>query len=305
MALFDTSYYSRKLFRRESSLGPFTEGDFRNPDQDKGVLGHAKGIASFSAGLGYVYRGARGAGYYPLSKKFWLPLAKVKEINVDRIIRKQYAHLGNKLNEVYIKELIAKTASTTPLGLRTFGEAGAHLFSRSIVEIPEFLRYLGFPNAADKLKVIPEKVLGGTVDKVLGFPGMPKGFQAGMIAKGFKPGARTLGAVARRVGTRLVLPVAAGIMAMRFINRRTEDAGIPGGAAGLGASAWVGARTTAQRALDVVGVTEGHKYLNEVLPGYLRVAGMILGGVTALRSPYVGGGQKGALRIANKFINTM
>lgn len=305
MALFDTSYYSRKLFRRESSLGPFTEGDFRNPDQDKGVLGHAKGIASFSAGLGYVYRGARGAGYYPLSKKFWMPLAKVKEMNVERIIRKQYAHLGNKVNEAYIKELIAKTTSTTPLGLRSFGEAGAHLFSRSIVEIPEFLRYLGFPKAAEKLKVIPEKILGGTVDQMLGFYKMPKSFQAGMLAKGFKPGARTLGAVGGRVATRLVLPVAAGIMALRFINKRTEDAGVPGGAAGIGTSVWTGARTTAQRALDVVGVTEGHKYLNEVLPGYLRVAGMLLGGISALKSPYVAAGQKGALKVANKFINVM
>ena len=119
MALFDTSYYSRKLFRRDASLGPFTEGDFRNPDNETGALGHAKGIASFGAGLSYVYRGARGAGYYPLSSKFWKPLAKVKEMNVERIIRRQYAHLGNKVNEAYIKELIAKTmrdgVSTDPV----------------------------------------------------------------------------------------------------------------------------------------------------------------------------------------------
>lgn len=288
MALFDTSYYARKLFRRDTRLGPFTEGDFRNPDRDKGLAGHAKGLASFTAGGLYVYRGARGAGYYPLSNKFWKPLSKVKEMNVERTIRRQYAHLGNKVNEAYIKELIAKTTGTTSLGLRSFGESAAHLFSRSIVEIPEFARYLGFPKVAEKLKVVPEKILGGTVDQMLGFNKMPESFRSGMLAKGFKPGARTLRAVGGRIATRLVLPVAVGAMALSFINRRTEDAGVPGGAAGLGASAWVGARTTAQRALDTVGVTEGHKYLNEVLPGYLRVAGMVLGGISALKSPYLG-----------------
>ncbi len=272
----------RDLFAKKVRFDDFSEGDFSDPDLNRSGIEQMEKAGYLGLGGWYIYRGMRGAGFYPLSAKFWKNLETIRKANVDKFLNYGYRrHLG-AMNKASAEALIGRI-TRSGFGLRTAEEGITSLFSRSIAEIPEFLRYLGFDEAAKKLKIIPEKILGGDPSSLLGFSKLPPEVRAKMIKGGFKPGARTMAALGKGVGKKLLLPVIGGIAALRVLDEGIKGAGEKGGLGAIVATPLVEARKAAQTVLSGVGVTGVHERLEETLPGYLRVAGLVGGTVWGVK----------------------
>ena len=284
MAVFDrvTRDY-RDLLRKQVKFGQFDEGDFSNPEQNKSLGQRATEAAALTAGGWYLYRGMRGAGYYPLNAKFWQSLETIKQNNIKRFIRKEYREYIGKLNKDQAEALFSRL-NKTGFGLRGIEEGITSLFSRTISEIPEFFRFLGFGKLADRLKKIPDFILKGDPTKLYGFYKLPPEIRAALLKGGFKPGVRTIKGLAGAFGKRLALPLLGAFAAYKVLDsvfRGTTDE--QGGIKGAIARPIIGARMAAQEVLSGLGITEAHKRMEETLPGYLRVAGIVGGAIWGIK----------------------
>ena len=168
-------------------------------------------------------------------------------------------------------------------GLRGVKESVAHLFSRTIESIPEFLSYAGFETAAKKAKKIPEWILGGSTSAHPGFLKAPARIQEALKSSGFNPGSRTPWGVIGRVATRVMLPAYIATLGYNYLDyrlRRSEafdKTPLREGITEAGANMWVKSRMFMQKSLDKLGALNANKYMQNLFPGYLRAAGLVLG----------------------------
>lgn len=282
-----------------SNYNPYYEGDLSQPEAQETGFGSKLLTAALTVGIGFVvYRGMRGAGFYPLRKQFWQPLKQVQRGHVLDATRRALAE--GKWRPVLSPEEIARyvePAVRRGVGKRTPIESIAHLFSRTIEGIPEVFQYAGF----EKTKIY--KVLSGISSWVLGgTPGAEPGFWRShpkyiqqRISEGFRPGSRTPWGVVGRVTTRVIIPTYIATLGYNYLDyrlRRSEaldKTPLREGITVAGASMWVKSRMFMQKALHKVGVLDAHKYLQTQFPGYLRAGGLALGLSAGIRRNYAAG----------------
>jgi len=328
---------------------PYTEGDLSSPEEKFGV-GSALLAAAVGIGLTMVaYRGARGAGFYPGSKKFWSPLTKdivfkkpirlLPKIKIGKktlfekplrgitsVKTQNVKSLARKATEIsqgrpFSKTLMSKNKqrlwmekleenvgkiSATGYGLRGPKESIAHLYSRTIEAIPDFVGYAGFAKTSEKLKAIPKWILGGTPSELPGFSKAPDAVKRLMVGTGFKPGARGPLNVIGRVATRVMLPAYIATVGYNYLDYRVrrskalDKTPLREGITTAGAGMWVKSRMFMQETLDNLGVLDFHKHTQTLFPGYLKAAGMIAGVVSGMKATQPFGSS-----FANTFVSSL
>lgn len=194
-------------------------------------------------------------------------------------------------------------------GLRGKSESFAHLLSRPIESITEFIQYAGFEKTGKKLSVIPKWILGGETSALPGFAKAPQVIRDTITGAGFRAGARTPLGVVGRVASRVILPAYAAMLAYNYADyriRRSEafdSTPLSGGITEAGAGMWVKSRMFMQKTLENLGILDMHKGLQTRFPGYLRAAGLAVGLATGIRAGSIpgAGGQKYLSNIIRSF----
>ncbi len=352
----------------------FYEGDFSQKKERKSVLGMAAKTLAIGAGLLYAYRGLRGAGWYPLTKRFWWPLKKIQRSNVTQSffrsgLTKKLGYGSDKWKEA------VNTEMKSGFGLWSMGEGLANLFARSIRGATDVMSYLGvFPKGVmKKARALPRLILGGYTGKEVGLRQATKGYQARIVGKAvvdggkrFMPGFKTYFGAKKamekriasgyyeksrlvhpdlepttnagilrnlrrtpslgprkgvtvdqirkrvlrrydpfrenvspslekmtmlktigRVSTSVIVPTYFAYLGFKYLdyhlrnNKALDKTPLREGVTGAASTMWVRSRMFMQQVLDNVGVLDAHKYLNTLMPGYLKGFGMIAGGAMA------------------------
>lgn len=267
----------------EKDYGMFSQGDFREGKR-KTSMGAVLKTAALTAAAGlYIYRGLKGAGWFPGGSNFFKPLAKIQESNIVRTFynTKVPWTKGSDLWNINLRNEMKRG-----VGLSTIPEGIGRLMGRSIEGIPEALTYMGFTKTGKAAKWIPRKILGGSISGGLGFNRGSFGYRR-RILRYLKPqGINPIVPSAPRILGRLALfggAVYAGTLAFNYMDYRArkskalDKTPLREGFTGMAATAWVKSRMAIQKVLKASRITDLHNYLEDIMPGYLRVAGMAAG----------------------------